>query len=52
MKIKEYFALYEKLKPSKANPSLKQFCFLGKITLIKYFKSKKALAVVSNIHNG
>ena len=50
MKIKEYFALYEKLKTNKANPSLKQFCFLDKRTsLIKYLKNKKSF-IIKNIN--
>lgn len=49
MKIKDYFALYEKLKPNKANP-LKQFCFLDKkISLIKHLKQKKAF-IIKNIN--
>ena len=49
MKIKDYFALYEKLKENKANP-LKQFCFLDKkISLIKYLKHKKSF-IIKNIN--
>lgn len=49
MKIKEYFALYKKLKSNKSN-SLKQFCFLDKkISLIKYLKNNKGF-IIKNIN--
>lgn len=49
MKIKEYFALYEKFKSSNVN-HLKQFCFLDKRTsLIKYLKNKKSF-IIKNIN--